>query len=996
MTDASAGHGFDGTCRREGDETPPEMEDGKRMAARALNRGWIVLLAGWVLLAVCRPDAFAQAKDPRAAARLPGVRVGRDAAATPEKRPPAGPIRARTSPTAPGATVPRLPRPGEGLERPTAPIPPGDRVAPPAAPGAAGGVIKKDAGDLPPGFDPARLGKPEDAATPGAAGPAGDDERGIEDMIEFKSVYERGIKCRRVPLSTKISIDFEEAPLDDVIKFIGCITAKNFIITKALGKAKTITIMSPEPVTAYEAYKVFLVALEMNGMTVVPAGKFLKIIEIAAAKQDILPLIGPGRAVPDDERLVTRMIQLEHVDANELQQVLSKFKTKYGDITVYAPTNTIFVTDLGTNIKRLLRLVKELDVPVGRERVWVRQVEYATATELVDKLMGVFGPQGTTPARPGQPAAGRPAPPKPGPQPGGAVVPSVTTVVGESAGGEQVTKILADDRTNQLIVVATRTAYYKLDKLIRKLDVPIPGEGAIHIHYLENADSEELSQTLSSLVSGQAQRPGAAKAGARPAARPGAPAAAGAATAAALFEGDVKITAHKATNSLVIQASLKDYTSLKKVIEKLDVRRKQVYVEAIIMEISSSKDRNIGFSGSGGTTFDVGGDTVPLLLGMGGLGISGLDTSQLTKGGFAAGLQGPLLDVSAGSGTSDTGVSGTLSIPSFGFLIQAIQSNSDVNILSTPHILTTDNEEAEIQVGKQIPYMAQGSGMSGLSGLGGLGGLAGMSGLGSTLGAGGLGGSALSLLGGLGGYGTVQRIDVDLTLKITPHVNESNYVKLEIDQQIDDVESIDRTLGPTTSKRHVTNVVVVKDQQPVVIGGLIRDTESEGVDKVPLLGDIPLLGMLFRKTVTRYEKRNLLMIIIPHIIDDPAVDLKRIHEQKLAEMERYQTYMATRQKEFRGEIDYEKKHGLLEEMHQAVDDAREEREMIERSVFEESELDTVGPPETHDLEYDPYGATPPKRGEPKAGEPGDDEHPVQPGSASGAPEDEEPPAEPLL
>jgi len=198
----------------------------------------------------------------------------------------------------------------------------------------------------------------------------------------------------------------------------------------------------------------------------------------------------------------------------------------------------------------------------------------------------------------------------------------------------------------------------------------------------------------------------------------------------------------------------------------------------------------------------------------------------------------------------------------------------------------------------------------------------------------------------------VQRIDVDLTLKITPHVNESNYVRLEIDQSIDDVESIDRDLGPTTSKRKVTNTVVVQDQQPVVIGGLIRDTESEGIDKVPFLGDIPLIGVLFRKTVTKTEKKNLLMVIIPHIIDDPS-DLTRIHRERVAEIRRFAEYLATMEKEREGIVDYEKKHGALEHMRKVVDQARTTRETRERAEFEGTAVDLVGPPETHELDYDP-------------------------------------------
>ena len=214
----------------------------------------------------------------------------------------------------------------------------------------------------------------------------------------------------------------------------------------------------------------------------------------------------------------------------------------------------------------------------------------------------------------------------------------------------------------------------------------------------------------------------------------------------------------------------------------------------------------------------------------------------------------------------------------------------------------------------------------------------------------GMGGYGLSSM--MGGMGMVQRIDVDLTLKLTPHVNESNFVKLEIDQSIEDVESIDRELGPTTSKRMVKNVVVVRGGEPVVIGGLIRDTESDGVDKIPFLGDIPLIGILFRQTIRTVEKKNLLMIIVPHIIDDPS-DLARIHRERMEELRRFAEYLATKEKEYKGMVDYHKKIGGLETMRQVVDRARREREDRERARFEGTAIDVIGPPETHDLDYDP-------------------------------------------
>lgn len=754
----------------------------------------------------------------------------------------------------------------------------------------------------------------------------------VKASFALKSNFEGDPKCVSLPLNARINVDFEEAPLYDVVKFMACITRRNYIVASNLKQGKTITILSTAPVTVYEAYKAFLSALDVNGLTLVPSGPFFKIVETAKAKTETVPFYGSRDAVPDEDRLITRIVALKHIDVKDIEAILQKFKTAAGDISSYAPGNSLIITDMGRNVIRILRFIDELDVPTGREKIWVRPVQYASAADMANLITTLFGDKaGGTAARPAPRAArGQAAAP---------AAPAATPSTSPSDGAATVSKVIADERTNQLILVATPSAYLKIDRLLRRMDMPIEGEGQIHIYYLENATAEDVASTLSSLTSG---------AGA--AAKPKAGAAAGGAKggAAALFSGEVRITAHKPTNSLVIESTLKDYMSLKRVIQQLDVRRKQVYVEAVIMEISSNKDRKLGFSGSGGTTFNIGGNTVPMLLGMGGLGISGLDMQQLQKGGLAAGLQGPLVDVSTGT-TGSSSTSGALSIPSYGFLIQAVQSNSDINVLSTPHILTMDNEEAEIVVGKQIPYQASSTG--GLTNmLSSYGGLA-SSALGGL--AGGTASSLLSGLGGYGGYGSyVQRIDVDLTLKITPQISESNFVRLKIDHQLDDVEALDASLGPTTSKRKVSNTVVVRDQQPVVIGGLIRDIEVTGVDKVPFLGDIPVLGQLFRSTARRIEKRNLLMVITPYIIEDPS-DLQRIHQQKMEEMREFAEYMSTKKAEYSGQVDYRKKHGVLEDIRRTMDRVRKDRELLEQTRFDD--VDIVGAPESHDLDFDPFG-----------------------------------------
>ena len=206
-------------------------------------------------------------------------------------------------------------------------------------------------------------------------------------------------------------------------------------------------------------------------------------------------------------------------------------------------------------------------------------------------------------------------------------------------------------------------------------------------------------------------------------------------------------------------------------------------------------------------------------------------------------------------------------------------------------------------------------------------------------------------------------------MRITPQINESDFIKLKIEEQLDEIEAMDPNLGPTTSKRKVSNTVVVRDQQPVVIGGLITDRESTGVAKVPLLGDLPLIGVLFRKSTKRVEKKNLMLVIVPHIIKDPS-DLRRMHEEKTQQLREFADELATKRKEHAGKIDYRKKRGMLQHIFTAVEEATKERKLLEKAYYDNSAVDLVGPPEHHDLDYDPFAPAFDKKGKRKAAPPG--------------------------
>ncbi len=714
--------------------------------------------------------------------------------------------------------------------------------------------------------------------------------------------FETGIEYRRP--TGRFSLNLEDADLPDLVRLISSITGKRFIYGGKVRSVKA-SIFAPTKVTADEAYRAFLSMLEINQLTVVPSGRYLKIVDSADSRQSPLPLYRDGEPAPSEDRMITRLHRLTFTSAENVSEVLGRFKSQNGDITAYAPTNTLIITDSASNIRRMLGIVGELDVQGTGEQVWVEPVHYVAASDLAEKLLEIFeATAGATESRKsrGSSTTRRPA------KAGAAGTATEPATVGESTQVSRLSKIIPDDRTNSLIIVATQPAYLRILELIRRLDVPeSEGGGDIHVHMLQHADAEELSGVLQQLQSGR--RSSSTKRGASAGESAASPAAQGEA-----FEGDVRISADKATNSLVIVSSLRDYAALRQVVERLDVARRQVFVEAVVMEVSMSRIRRLGLALHGGTTVDTGGEQSLFLAGTaypqeGGIPFSSiiLDPASLT--GLAVGLRGPELE-----GSEDIIAPG-ISIPAFGVALQALQTDNDVNVLSTPNLLATDNTPAEISVGQNVPVQ------QGILG-GGLGALAGAAGAAGAQGA--LG--ALGALGGLGGA-AVGRQNVGLTLKMTPHVNDSDEVRLEMDLEVSEV--LDRgNINPTISQRMAKTMLTVRDQQTVVLGGLIRDTEGEHQDKVPILGDIPILGFFFRRTVTTVEKTNLLIILTPYIIRD-AADFRRIFQQKMEERREFiERYSALTARDPDITIDYSRTNGVVEEVNRALRDAEEEAAIL--------------------------------------------------------------------
>jgi general secretion pathway protein D len=800
-------------------------------------------------------------------------------------------------PGARGPVPPRLPgAPAPGAIKPAAKPKAGTRRSP----------LKSMMISPPPG-----VAAPVAGAAAGAGGVTGTGTPGTPDPgSEFNSCHKFPANKRIVKLNMK-----PETELGDLISWISSITCKQFLLPGTIpANSKKVTIIAPQLITPEEAYRLFLGALDSVGLTVQETGKFYRIIESVKARGNA-PLYGPdGELLPGD-RYVTRLVRVEHADTNEMSQVLTRLKTEQGDIIAYPPQGALIITDVSSSVDRMMRVLEELDQPAQGEKVWIVRMKNTAATEMAQKLAEIFKVEQLGGRR------GAAAPP-----PAGAAAKG--RGVADLAMEMTISKMIPDERSNQLIVIASERSYARLLALIRKLDVPIEGgDGRIHVYYCENANCDELGQTLSA-VTGVSVGGGGATRGRRGAAGAAAPATpAPGATGGQLpllFDGDMRVSFDRPTNSLIILSSLKDYQVLRRVIEKLDSPRKQVFVEAMVMEVALDKTRTLGASFHGAVP------GVPFF-GKSGLFLGGLDaTKTLFPGGLLSGGGDTLLGLAAGIiGPAVPGSAATLGstttaatdIPSFGVLVRALQSNNDVNILSTPHLLIMNNEDGEISVGQNLPF--QGASFGGAAGGG--------------------------LLGGLGGFATpVQRTDVALKMKLTPHVNEHDMIRLEVDQEIQDILSPNfNNLGPATSKRSAKTTVVARDQQTIVIGGLMSDRNVERITKIPFLGDIPILGFFFRNTTKTIQKTNILIALTPYVITDQS-DLRRVLEKKLKErrefVERFGSQDVVNPE---AAIDYRRKRGMLEEINRTAREIEEEdramQAVLEKDLLEEQGPIDIGP-----------------------------------------------------
>jgi general secretion pathway protein D len=597
-----------------------------------------------------------------------------------------------------------------------------------------------------------------------------------------------------------VTIDFDSVDIQVFIKFVSELTGRNFVIDdKVKGK---VTVISPKKIAVDEVYKVFESVMEIYGFTTVPAGDVIKVIPAQDALGKNLELrLNKGDIAPED-KIVTQIISLRHASSDEMKKVLDPLISKTSVILSYPPTGMLIITDVLSNINRLQEIVTALDVEGVGEVLSYIPLHAASAMDLVKSLTTVFPPQ----------------------KPGGLPI-----------------RIVADDRTNSVILLTSEQNTAHVKKLIGLMDKDIPRSGAmLNVYRLQNGNAEDLVKVLMNI-------PRDTKDPKQVVAAAGA-AAAGAAGRTAVLSRDVSVVADKATNTLIISAGRDDLKILEGVIQKLDEPRPMVYIEALIMEVSVNKNFNIGVEWRG--LKDVGNAD---LQGLGssatGLGMAGFTGQSIIPQISSTG--GVSMPAGLSLGVIGAGIQiGSVVFPNIGAVLQAYQKDSDVSILSTPQLLTLNNEDAEINVGKNVPYITRQDTSATVPG--------------ATYGS------------------SYEYKDVGIILKITPNINEEQFVRLKIDQQVTKIAGT-QTSTPTTLKRTAKTTVVIKDNETVVIGGMIDDSTNLDTYQVPCLGDVPLLGWLFKSMGSSRDKSNLFVFITPHIVRN-QVEAAAIYQKKLGDI----------------------------------------------------------------------------------------------------------------
>jgi general secretion pathway protein D len=655
-----------------------------------------------------------------------------------------------------------------------------------------------------------------------------------------------------------VSFDFREAPLIDVIESIARLTGRNFDIDPNIGAA-TVTLITHNDISPDLAFEVLESILISRGFSMVEAvdGNLIKVINSPDAfDSDKLPLYTEtGVKLKGFDNLSTHVVSIQHADANDLSEVLQILGSKSASVDVYVPTNSLIITDTSDGIRRMFTFLEQADVPGFSSIMEIFTLEYTRAEILAQQIQEVLTESGSEP-KPQTPTRviRRPTRPTSGNVPGS----SNPQVIGTR---NEDLRIVPDERLNALIVVTSEGVMQQVRDLVRRLDTPTPYESNnLHIYELLNADAEAVETALQPLV-GAAPRQAAAK---------GAPAAAQGGEVQP-FEQKIQVARYDQTNSLLIVASPQDYKLLEAFIARLDMPQRQVLVDAVVMDVTITDEFGVSVDAAKITGNDGFGMTSTS-------NISGISSAfnpaaaaaNSIVAGPAASLGGSLMALGEDGGFTagvfdniEVEVGGyEMKIPFVPVLFQAIEQVTDIEVLSQPSLVTVDNEEASIVVGQEVPFITATSRPG-------------------TDSSGNVVTSAYS-------YGTtrVQREEVGVKLKMTPQISEGDNVLLQIEIEVSDTDAkqigtVD-VLGPTTNKSLIQNKVLVKDGSTAILAGLIRDTAKRDRKQAPFLGDIPAVGWLFRSKSHRREKRNMVVLVTPHIVKE-NIDMERVAQYKVGE-----------------------------------------------------------------------------------------------------------------
>jgi general secretion pathway protein D len=601
--------------------------------------------------------------------------------------------------------------------------------------------------------------------------------RNLPLLLRFLAANALCLLLMTAPVKAEnVTLNFSNADLLAVINSVSQITGKNFIIDPRV-KGK-VTVISAKPLNEDEVYNVFLSILQVHGFATVPTENAIKIIPDAAAKQNASPFASQ-EGEPNDQ-LITRVLKINYINAAQLVPILRPLVAQQGHLAAYATTNVLIISDRASNIKRIDRIIAEMDRKSDSE-IEIVKLEHAFAAEVVRLLASLN--------------AG---------------------VAGQKNPANGQVRFTADERTNSIILSGEKSKRLRYRAIIADLDAPVQGTGNTHVIYLRYAAAKNIAEILGrvaeEIIKGEAINSDNFKSGSNP--------------------DSISIQADETSNALVITAPASVFPSLRSVIQQLDIRRAQVHIEAIIAEVLLDTASELGVQWIIDGTND-GNAILTSRFSDTGLPIDAINPSEPTVPDGLSLLLGRL---------GDTGVN-------FATLIQAIAGNSESNLLSTPSLVTLDNEEAEIIVGQNIPIVT--------------------------------GRSTTNASGSLNNpFQTIERQDIGVSLKVKPQINEGNTITMVIEQEVSSINPASLIATDViTNKRQIKATVQLEDGELLVLGGLIDDKVVEEVSKVPGLGDIPGIGVLFRSTKKENKKQNLLVFIRATIIKDPDIARSLSHRK---------------------------------------------------------------------------------------------------------------------